>query len=176
MMILESHIVLIGFMGSGKSTVGKPLADALNVPFVDMDEYIENQEGKEVKAIFHEHGESYFRDLETRVLAKLLSETDKIIISTGGGTPCFNNNMDVIRSKSISFYLRVGVDPLMKRLSEDTNRPLLQGKTKSELKLFIKKSIRARSEFYNKADYKMRGNDLPTLIVKRIIEKLRRFK
>jgi len=164
-----SHIVLVGFMGSGKSTIGKKLADALGLPFVDLDSKIIHQAGMSISDIFTQKGEAYFRILEKEVLDAVISSDRASVIATGGGTPCFYDNMDVILKNSYSFYLKVGRDALLDRISEDESRPLIIGKTKKELKQFIDLMLRKRASFYTKANQTVLAFGNPEKIVGRLV-------
>ncbi len=169
----ETHIVLIGFMGSGKSTIGKLLAKYMHRTFVDMDVEIENIQGKSIKWIFENNGSDFFRDLEQKVLLDLLNRKNKLIIASGGGVPCFNENMETISNNSYSIYLKVGVQELYRRLSNDRSRPLLKNKSKKELYLYIENTLRVRNHFYRTADRVVRGIDSPNEIVERIYKTLK---
>ncbi|MBI35765.1 MAG: shikimate kinase [Flavobacteriales bacterium] len=144
-------IFLIGFMGCGKSTLGKKLAKQLGWNFIDLDAFIEKKEGKSISVIFKDHGEDYFRNLETKTLNQL-SERSFYIVSCGGGTPCFNNNIEIINQLGMSVYIKLSTDTLYERLkSEKMNRPLIANLTDSKMKLFIDKTLKQRAVFYEKA-------------------------
>ncbi len=170
---IGSHIVLVGFMGSGKTTVGKLLAASLGVDFVDMDSYIEIKEKKTIQDIFKDNGEAYFRTLESRALSDILSQSKKSVVSTGGGVPCFGDNMDFIKANSLSVYLKVGSKRLANRLKDDHQRPLLQNKTNKELLSFVKEKMKSREIFYNRADIKIRAIDAPENIKERIVNRVK---
>ncbi len=145
------RIFLIGFMGSGKSTIGKKLAAKLAYDFIDMDAYIEQQEGRTVSDIFKTDGEVYFRELEQRVLKSLCS-MEKVVVSTGGGTPCFFDNMEVMNEAGYSVYLNLEVEKIIGRLKNGLEkRPLLADLSPSELEKEIKERLKVRESFYNKA-------------------------
>src|SRR4051812_30583922 len=119
-------IYLIGYMGSGKSTVGKQLADEMKLDFVDFDKYIEQEEKKSITAIFDQDREDKFRELEHKYLKKILPKDD-CVISLGGGTPCFYNNIDLIKKSGTVVYLEMDVETLVSRLYEARNkRPLIR--------------------------------------------------
>jgi shikimate kinase len=140
-------------MGSGKTTVGRLLADELGYSFIDLDAYIENRCRKKVQAIFAEEGEAKFREIEHRILAEV-SEMENVVVSTGGGAPCFFNNMNLINNSGISIYLRLSPEKLAERLDKANNqRPLLQGKKSDEMVDFIRKMLSSRESFYNQATY-----------------------
>ncbi|MBT8254746.1 MAG: shikimate kinase, partial [Bacteroidia bacterium] len=150
-------LVLIGYMASGKSQVGRKLALMLNYNFIDLDDYIEEKENMSVSNIFKNKGEIYFRKLETDHLNSLLSKQDHVVLALGGGTPCYSNNMDsIINSKNlVSIYLKATIKTLCDRLLlENAKRPLISHlNTKEELSEFIGKHLFERSPFYSKADY-----------------------
>ncbi|WGG44155.1 shikimate kinase [Rossellomorea sp. DA94] len=124
-------IFFIGFMGVGKTTIGKRLGDVLNLPVIDMDQYIERIEKKAIKDIFLQHGESYFRDLETKVLNELKSE--EVIITTGGGVVERKENREFLRQNDSVFHLTCSFDSLWERLEGDEDRPLVQNNSKGKL-------------------------------------------
>jgi shikimate kinase len=153
-----NRIFLIGYMGSGKTTVGKLLAKRLGYSFVDMDAHIEEQQFKSVGQIFAERGEDEFRLLEQKCLYEV-AQFDDVIISTGGGTPCFFDNMDYMNAHGITFYLRFTADELADRLAtQATKRPLIASKTGDELRLFIAEGLEKREPFYTRANYSVQGD------------------
>ncbi len=149
-------VVLVGYMGSGKSTIGKQLASAFNYDFLDLDTVIEASEGKSIATIFETKGEIYFRKTEHRVLLELLASKDNIVLALGGGTPCYWNNMDSINGyhKTRSVYLKTGIGSLCERLMpEKENRPLISHlETVEALQEFIGKHLFERTNFYNQSD------------------------
>lgn len=157
-------IVLVGMPGSGKSTFGKALARQLNFAFVDLDETIENGESKSIREIFESEGEGRFRELETDYLGKVLYGVEGFVLSTGGGTPCFNDNMDLINEKSVSVYLDVTNEELLKRLLKDQagKRPMFAGMDEGEMILKIKNLLAQREAYYLKAKIKLSGDDIST--------------
>ncbi|MDF1696885.1 MAG: shikimate kinase [Saprospiraceae bacterium] len=165
----RTHIVLIGFMGSGKSTIGKVLAEKLKRPFVDLDESIVQQEGMSISTIFKEKGEDYFRIVEQNVLQSILSQERPIILSTGGGTPCFYDSMDIILSHSFSFYLKVGRKTILQRIQGDKLRPLIASKTKQQVKQFIDMSLQKREHYYLKANQVIRAFNSPQQVANRML-------
>lgn len=143
-----SKIFLVGFMGCGKSTYGKKLAKALNWKFVDLDDYIEREEDRSISDIFKEDGEGYFRNLESRAVIES-SDWEGTVISTGGGTPCFNNNMGLINSLGLSIYINLPAETLAERLNgEKSKRPLIADLNDEELLSFIKSKLLERNPFY----------------------------
>lgn len=148
-MIYPQKIVLIGFMGSGKTTIGKRLANQLNISFVDLDEVIVEQEGVDITTIFESKGENYFREIEHKKLKEILTSTTQIILSTGGGTPCFYNNMKLINAHGVSVYLKYSAPFLVSRLeAAKTARPLLKNLNNKELNVFVEKLLSERASFY----------------------------
>jgi len=146
-------IVLLGYMASGKSAVGKLLTSKLNLPFIDLDNYIENGENLSISDIFSLKGEIYFRKKEGEYLKELLNLKNDCIISLGGGTPCYGNNMDIIKNKSQSFYLNASINTIFDRLkSETSERPLVATIGKENLKEYIAKHLFERSLYYSKAE------------------------
>ena len=147
------RIVLIGYMGSGKTTVGKALAKEVGLPFYDLDWYIESRMRKKVSQIFAERGEEGFRVIERNMLHEV-AEFEDVVISCGGGTPCFFDNMDYLNSQAQVVYLRCEPEVLHKHLLMGKgDRPLLKGKSPDELIQFIREQLEKREPFYTKARY-----------------------
>jgi shikimate kinase len=145
-------IVLLGYMASGKSAIGKSLALNLNLPFIDLDNYIESCEDLLISDIFSKKGEIYFRKKETEYLQELINLKNDCIISLGGGTPCYGNNMDIITNNSKSIYLNASINTIFERLKNETSqRPLVATIGKDNLKEYIAKHLFERSPFYSKA-------------------------
>ena len=144
-------VYIIGYMGVGKTTLAKLLAEQLQLPFLDTDLEIENKENKSVSEIFKQEGELYFRMLETELLKQY---NRKGIVACGGGLAIHNNNMELINSKGISIYLKASANCLYNRLKDDKERrPLIANITNEELKLYIKKELKNRSPFYELAQH-----------------------
>jgi shikimate kinase len=138
-------------MGSGKTTIGKSLSKAMGSQFVDLDLFIENRYRKTIGQLFAEKGETTFREIERQALIEV-SEFENIIISTGGGVPCFFDNMHLMNQLGTTIYLKVSESELANRLNYmKHNRPLIKDKNEEELKLFISESIKKRELFYNQA-------------------------
>lgn len=154
------RIFLIGMMGAGKTTLGRQLADCLQSPFVDLDEYIEKREQKSIPLLFEEGGPEEFRMQERAALEAVVVEYDKAVIATGGGTPCFFDNMDYINCNGKSIFLNVQPEEIFNRLrATDLNsRPLLSGKTDEELKAFINITLRERLSYYRQAQFILEGH------------------
>lgn len=122
----KHNIILIGFMGAGKTTIGRRLSYVVKQPFLDMDQYIETKEGREIKQIFEKEGEASFRRIETESLEKIKNDRTNYVISTGGGLPIQVDNQKILSEMGLVFYLRVQPETIFERLQEDTKRPLLQ--------------------------------------------------
>ncbi len=168
-------IVLVGYMGSGKSTVGRIVANHLNINFLDLDDYIEENENMSIASIFDTKGEIYFRKKEIEYLNKIFSTDDSFVLSLGGGTPCFGDNMRLVNDKTAnSFYLNVGINELTNRLLKEKNhRPMISHLQDEELTEFIGKHLFERSFFYNQAHQKIKSNNnTPTEIAEMIVNKL----
>jgi shikimate kinase len=144
-------IFLLGFMGSGKSTAGRKLAIRLHWSFIDLDKKIEQIAGMKISDIFTYKGESVFREIETKTLQGL-SDISNAVISTGGGTPCFGNNMDFMLENGLTIYLRMTPDALEQRLLKSKGeRPLLKGISSDDLKDYIVRKLEEREKWYMKA-------------------------
>ncbi len=148
------RIILVGYMGSGKTTVGRQLAKALGLQFYDLDWYIEMRFRKRVAQIFAEKGEEGFRDMERRMLHEV-AEFEDIVLSCGGGTPCFYDNMKYMNSlEGHTVYLRCSPEVLAQHLRMGrVERPLIKGKNPEELEQYIRQSLEEREPYYTKAKH-----------------------
>jgi shikimate kinase len=154
------NIYLIGFPGSGKTTIAKKLASRLNMDFIDLDRFVEEQSGTSIPDIFEGQGEDMFRKFERNCL-RVISQKNNQMVATGGGTPCYFDNMTVINSSGFSVYLKMSVDTLFSRLKQaQTPRPLIQGMGDDQLRDFISDKLMEREPFYSKALYKVKAKDL----------------
>lgn len=154
-----TRIFLIGYMGSGKTTIGKLLSKQLGFTFLDMDAYIEEKYFKTISQIFEAYGETYFREIERKCLHEV-ALFENTVIATGGGTPCFFDNMDVMNATGTTVYLKYSPEELATRLSSATNkRPLIAQKQGDELLEFISKTLLTREVFYNKAQHLIFGTE-----------------
>ncbi|EDM43905.1 Shikimate kinase [unidentified eubacterium SCB49] len=148
-------IVLVGYMGSGKSIVGRQLSQVLDANFLDLDTEIEKEEGMSISSLFEKRGEIYFRKKEFSTLLQCLDSNEKSIIATGGGTPCYGNVMETLseRPDVITVYLKASLDTLTERLAEEkAKRPMIAHlETKELLNDFIRKHLFERNFFYFKA-------------------------
>ncbi|ATL49845.1 shikimate kinase [Chitinophaga caeni] len=142
------RIFLLGFMGAGKTYWGKQLAEHLGLPFYDIDEVIVEEEGMPVSDIFAEKGEDYFRMRETEVL-KDVSEQPEFLVSCGGGTPCFSDNMDWMNNQGITVWINPSIETMVERLQRKKyKRPLIQDLTDDDLSAFVEKKLNERIQFY----------------------------
>lgn len=159
-------VFLVGYMASGKTTIGKALAKKMNFEFIDLDHYIETKESMYVPEIFKLKGEIYFRKIEALYLNELIEIDNKAVISLGGGTPCYGNNMETILNSqdAISIYLKASLKELVKRLRNDKhNRPLISHLTNEESLLeFIGKHLFERSNFYSQSTKTINVDNKPT--------------
>lgn len=156
------RIYLVGFMGSGKSSVGKRLAKKLGYNFVDLDDEAERLAGKSVSDIFQMHGEGYFRKLEQQAL-QLTAQLQNTIIATGGGTPCFFDNMDFINANGVSVYLKMSAASLVYRLEHaHKKRPLVQNLSGDGLLQYVEGKLEEREPYYLKAKCIIKGETVKT--------------
>ena len=144
--------ILIGYMGVGKSYICKKIATISGINCIDLDEQIEKETNMPINDIFKLKGEDYFRALENKILSDIISNKKNYIISCGGGTPCFKDNIELMNKAAITIYLRDSTNNIYKRLLEEkSKRPLIKDLKKKELFEFIDKNIKAREKFYQKA-------------------------
>ena len=156
------RIIIIGYMGAGKTTLGKVLAKEVGLPFYDLDSYIENRMHKTVQQLFDERGEDAFRKIEYAMLHEV-AEFENVIISCGGGAPCFFDNMDYLNQQGETIYLKAEPNVIYRHLNMDkTVRPLLLHKTPNEVKAFIIKQLYKREVFYKKAKHTLNVTLLDT--------------
>ena len=153
-------IFLVGYMGCGKSTLGKKLAHNLKHDFIDLDSYIEEQEGRTIKEIFADDGEDYFRKLE-RVYLHRVIDTENVVISVGGGTPCFFDNMEQMNEYGMTVYINMHPKALIPRLQlSEAFRPLIAEMEGEVLLDYVYKTLRGREGFYHKAQKVVTGYNL----------------
>ena len=164
-------IFLIGFMGSGKSTLGKKVAQKTGYHFIDLDELIVRKTDMSISNYFETFGEASFRELERKILHSL-QDTTNTIIATGGGTPCYFDNMDWMNQHGKTIYLKMSPKALLSRLSqkEIEKRPLLNGKSAEQLLDFITTKLEERTSFYNRANILYDGiQSNPKDLIKQIV-------
>jgi shikimate kinase len=148
-----SLIFLVGYMGCGKTTLAKKLASKLSYEWLDTDVFIEKQEGVSVSEIFTKYGETYFRSLELKLIQSL-DISKPMVVSTGGGLPCFNNLMEILNKKGTTIYLERSPKELFKRLQQGkSKRPLLANKSDQELLQFIEENLEKRNPIYRQSNY-----------------------
>lgn len=147
------RIILIGYMGAGKTTIGKTLAQMMNLDFYDLDWYIEDRFHKKIPQIFADSGEEGFRKIEQRMLHEV-AEFENVVVACGGGTPCFFDNMDYMNEQAETVFLNASTQALKEHLMMGKSiRPLIQGKTPEELEDYIGTSLKDRLPFYTKAKH-----------------------
>ncbi len=148
-----TRIILIGYMGAGKTTLGKALSQELGLAFFDLDWFIENRFCQTVSQLFAERGEEGFRKLEKEMLHEV-AEFENVVISAGGGTPCFFDNMEYMNRQAMTVYLKASPEVLFRHLQPGRyKRPLLADKTDKEMMEFIVRSLEVREPFYSRAKY-----------------------
>jgi shikimate kinase len=148
-----AKIFLIGFMGSGKTTYGKHLAKLLNVHFTDLDEEIEKYSGKSVSELFESFGEDCFREIEREMLQEIASSAGNAVVSTGGGTPCFFDNLSLMKDAGRVVYLKVPANILVERLTKDKEfRPLLKEMENDDIPDYVNQKLKERSFWYSQAE------------------------
>lgn len=150
-----NKIILLGYMGCGKSTIAKLLAQETGLPFMDLDDIIEQRENNSIKSIFEVKGEIYFRKIEHAILTELSVSSESFVLSLGGGTPCYANNHELLIGSGISsIYLKASISELYDRLVQNkAKRPLIAAMKNEDLEEFIAKHLFERSFFYTKAKY-----------------------
>jgi len=155
-----TRIFLVGYMGSGKSAMGRLLANRLGYCFIDLDQYIEGKFHKTIAQLFRDEGEAAFREKE-RACLREVGEFEKTVIATGGGAPCFFDSMDYMNRQGVTVYLKLRPGQLVERLLKGKAgvRPLIHGKTPDELLVYIETMLAHRSGFYEKAQRVIEGND-----------------
>jgi shikimate kinase len=168
-------ILLLGYMGSGKSVIGKMLAKRLKMKFYDLDNFIENRLQLSISEIFQQKGEIFFRKMEHQIFQELMTNNDYFILSLGGGTPCYaNNHLFLSSENTVSVYLNASIETLFNRLFlERKNRPLIANLGDEAFKEYIAKHLFDRSYFYNQATHKILVNNKTELkITSEIIDLL----
>lgn len=155
------RIFLVGFMASGKSSVGKKLANKLGLSFVDLDDYIEEKYNTTIRLLIYDKGMDTFREIEKNSLETIIKQNDNIVISTGGGTPCYFNNMSKMNKSGLTIYLEVDIPTLVDRLMyAKKDRPLIWGKSREDLTVYAKDLLAKRQDDYKKAKFSVDGKNL----------------
>ena len=166
---MDTRIFLIGFMGSGKSTLGGQLARRVGYQFIDMDHLIEETAEMSIPEIFNDHGEEVFRKWEYDILNELCRR-EKLVISTGGGAPCHSNMMDLMNTHGTTIYLKLSPEALKTRLIQsNAERPLIMGKSEPELLDFIKSLLEKRELFYKRAAHIVDGINLQSQALEKLL-------
>jgi len=166
------RIILVGFMGCGKSTLGKKIANNLNIPFIDSDQSLETHHQKSIGELFTEFGESHFRTLEQSFIQSLDLDSD-FVLATGGGMPCFADNMELLNQAGTTFYLERSPKELAHRLvNAKSKRPLIVGMNADEILEFIEMQLPLREEYYKKATFVLPRDEQTPEIVMEIMRHL----
>lgn len=169
-----AQIFLVGYMGSGKSTTGKQLASRMHMPFFDLDSEVEASVGMPVSRIFETLGEAGFRGAERAALQRLTSTYTDLICATGGGTPCFYDNMQHMNTQGVTVYLEMDVKSIVYRLQHaKQERPLIAGKTEAELFVFVADHLQQREEFYNEAHIRFNALGMNRLKLDDLVARIR---
>ena len=154
------RVIFIGYMGIGKTTFGRALAKSLNLTFYDLDWYIASRRRKTITEIFEEEGAEAFRDIERNMLHEV-AEFEDVVISCGGGTPCFYDNMEYMNQQAVTIYLKADLDFILNHLQDSKNqRPLLKGKTEAELRDFVSEQLPEREKYYMQAKHIIELSDI----------------
>jgi len=174
---MNRSLFLIGMPGAGKTTIGRKLAMAMQKPFLDLDEYIEEKHQQPVRQIFSAKGEAFFREAEAEALREVAARANGAVVATGGGTPCFLDNMTLMNEAGVTVYIKVPETTLVERLSgaNREQRPLLARKTSAEIKQFVTVTLASRLPFYQKAQitYQNASRDISDL--RRLIETMEKM-
>ena len=166
-------IALLGYMGSGKSAVGKALADSLDLPFYDLDILMEVDLEQKIRDVFETKGEIFFRKAESRVLSNFVTQHESFVLATGGGTPCYANNLKILEDAGVkTVYLNVSIPVLAGRLrKEKSTRPLISHLNDADMIEFIGKHIFERSTYYNQAQLKVATGERSVQEISALIRK-----
>ena len=173
--IIDMKIVILGYMGSGKTTVGQMLADKLGYPFKDLDDFIEDNLLKSIAQVFQDDGEVFFRHKEHELLIDILKTHKDLVLALGGGTPCYSGNMNLVVDHTPNvFFLKMGIPGLVERLKDEKDqRPVIKDVPDEELPDFIGKHLFERNPYYNMAHHTIEADQLSAEeVVEEIISKL----
>ena len=168
-------VILVGYMAVGKTTIAKLISEKTGVKYIDLDNLIEEKTNLSINELFKQKGEIYFRKIEHEIFKEIIENDENLIISTGGGTPCYANNHTLLNAKnSTSFYLKASLTTILERLkSEKTTRPLVANQSDAELNDYVAKHLFERSYFYNQATYTIFvDNKSPQFIADEILQLL----
>ena len=149
-------IFIVGMPGSGKSTMARYLCSKTKFNYLDLDEEIEKKSQKSITEIFRDEGQDYFRSLETKLLKEIINKEKIFILSTGGGTPCFNKNMELMKKNGITIFLNTSIDTLIERVSRKNKRPLFNSKN---IKETINNMFNERIKYYNQSRFSVKDNN-----------------
>lgn len=166
------RIFLVGYMGSGKTTVGKLLAEQLGIAFVDSDQWIEEDQGVNVADLFDDRGEQAFRQLERDAIEAITSAYIEVVVATGGGLPCYRDNMARLNELGTTVYLLASIATIIRRIRGTTDRPLLAGRSDKEARHFVRQHLRGRRQYYRQACHIVRSLGSPKEVIRRITNKL----
>ena len=173
---MKKKIVLIGMMGSGKSTVGKILSKTLKLNFIDTDVLIEKKCGLKIKEIFDKYGEKYFRDKEEKIVLNiLLNDKKPCVLALGGGAFLNKKLQKVVLQKTISVWLDTNIELIYKRCKKTNKRPLLYESNDKTLKKIIKNLLKIRKSIYSKAKFRVKTNEKPTKVCNKILIYIKNF-
>jgi shikimate kinase len=157
-MYIKRHVILVGMPGSGKSSLGFYLSKLMWRPFIDTDNRIIMKMNKSIAQLFDEQGEDSFRQIEHGILSEVIASQSSVI-STGGGMPCFRDNMNIMNGCAVTVYLEVPADKLFEHLRTDTRRPLIKGKTDDDLRTYINTALEQRLPYYTQADITVQSHN-----------------
>ena len=163
-------LFLVGLPGSGKSTLGKQLAEHLNLPFIDMDEVIETQAQQPIRDIFAHQGESYFRSLERQTLIALIDKYSSFVIATGGGAPCFLNNMELMNQEGKTLFVDTPIPVIAKRMLQQgiEERPLLQQLKTEDFERAYQEKFAHRLPYYQQALFTVNPEDELSMLLEQL--------
>ncbi|HKK39384.1 MAG TPA: shikimate kinase [Cryomorphaceae bacterium] len=165
-------VFLVGYMGVGKTTLGKRIANAMNLPFFDLDKEIVKMESRSVKEIFSESGEQYFRELESRVLKDFCNRKESFVLSTGGGTVASIGNMETMKESGIVIWLDLPIEKILGRLAQSKERPLLEDVQPEDRKEFVEMHFAERQPHYQKAHIRFEAANVNAEKLEKLVLKI----
>ena len=171
---MKKKIVLLGMMGCGKSTIGNVLSEKLKIDFIDTDKLIEKNVGLKIKTIFEKHGEDYFRNIEKKIISKLLLKKDSCVIAIGGGSLLNKEVRKIILKKTVSIWLNTKKELIFKRCKKSNERPLLTMDNKKNYKI-INNLLKIRKPLYSQAKIMIRSNKSPKKTSEQILKKIKKY-